>query len=77
MKYLPLDVKQQSINQSINHFLHPKQTDIWALGITPIKLENLEIVIKNYPDQETAKDLFEGFRDGFKLQFKGPRVAIT
>ena len=42
---------------------------------SPIHLNALDTVLENYPNQETAEFLGNGFRFGFRIPFEGPRVG--
>lgn len=50
--------------------------DIWALGRTPINVTLLKHLLIDYPDKSAAIFLARGFEFGFKLHYKGPRVAM-
>ena len=50
--------------------------DLWALGHTPIKLQPLAQYLHNYHNQKDAVYLHDGFSNGFRLQYSGPRVPI-
>ena len=52
-------------------------SDLWALGKTPIKTSVLEKMLKNYPHSEVSSELMEGFINGFRLKYKGPRLPIN
>ena len=47
---------------------------MWELGTTPIKIDFLSQLLNRYPKTDDAKLLLNGFRYGFRLQYKGPRV---
>ncbi len=44
--------------------------------MTPIKVAELESIVKEYPDKETAAFLVQGFKEGFKIGFKGERKSF-
>ena len=48
--------------------------DIWALGKSPIKVEVVQKYLRNYPLKDVAQELSEGFLNGFRLKYTGPRV---
>ena len=48
---------------------------LWELAKTPIKVQNLEILLKKYPKIEVADELLKGFKFGFRLGYTGPRVG--
>ncbi|MEW8547777.1 MAG: reverse transcriptase domain-containing protein, partial [Candidatus Thiodiazotropha sp.] len=50
--------------------------DIWALGHTPINVETLKKLLKDYPNTSDAAFLAEGFEFGFKLHYDGPRHSV-
>lgn len=53
------------------------QTDaLWELGRTPIKVACLEKYLRYYPDSKTSLLLLDGFRNGFSLQYSGPRTPF-
>lgn len=49
---------------------------LWELGRTPIKVACLEKYLKYYPDSKTSLLLLDGFRNGFSLQYSGPRTPF-
>ena len=51
--------------------------ELWALGNSPIKVGCLENILKNYPNKEVAYELLQGFKEGFKLNYNGPRVSVV
>ena len=59
-----------------SHFQsHPKQ-DIWELIKSPINLHQIKQIAYLYPNKKVAIELIEGFQEGFKLNFQGPRISI-
>ena len=42
-------------------------------GHTPIKFENLSVLLEKYPLQKEANELYHGFKEGFRLNYTGPR----
>ena len=46
------------------------------LGFSPIKLHELEECLKLYPNKTAAYDLLDGFSNGFKIKYSGPRLAL-
>lgn len=50
--------------------------DIWALGISPIKLSILGKMLKNYPNNANKQLLINGFEKGFRLEYNGPRLSM-
>ena len=51
-----------------------KESDLLKLSKTPIKVDVLLSLIKNYPNEKDAKILSEGFLFGFKIGYEGPRL---
>ena len=51
-----------------------KQRDTFSLGFSPVKVENLEIYLHDYPLLEHASYLLSGFKFGFSLHYSGPRL---
>ena len=45
---------------------------IYALGKSPIKVNELEKALKNYP--KDSELILQGFKNGFHLQYSGPRL---
>lgn len=43
---------------------------------TPIKVNNLHNLVKNYPDRKVAQLLAQGFEGGFLLNYHGPRIKV-
>ncbi|XP_062588444.1 uncharacterized protein LOC134250110 [Saccostrea cucullata] len=54
---------------------HPDK-DIWDLGLTPIKVGPLQKYLSQYPDQEAAQYLSNGFQNGFRLFYTGLRLPM-
>ena len=52
-----------------------KHLDVLNLAVTPVKASVLKQYLYSYPNQDDAKLLYEGFSNGFKLEYEGPRVA--
>jgi hypothetical protein len=55
---------------------HPNQpgNDTWDLSTTPIKFGPIEKQLIQYPDQQTAQYLSNGFKYGFRLHYTGLRL---
>ncbi|CAG2246133.1 unnamed protein product [Mytilus edulis] len=51
------------------------QFDIWQLGFSPIKVDILENMLTDYPNFSDATLLLDGFKQGFKLNYTGPRYS--
>jgi hypothetical protein len=49
---------------------------LWDLATTPIKVERLSFWLNDYPDQDITNYLLNGFKNGFKLRYTGPRIHI-
>ena len=45
------------------------------LGSSPIQFDTLEKHLKSYDKVDDASVLVKGFRDGFKIEYEGPRIA--
>lgn len=54
----------------------PQTKLLYELGKSPINLSFLSKELKNYPNKDVAQEIFHGFRDGFSLQYSGPRVPV-
>ena len=50
-------------------------SNVWKLGYTPIKVQSLKPLLENYPNNEVAIELLQGFQFGFRLGYKGPRLG--
>lgn len=50
--------------------------EVWSLGRSPIDLNELHRLLWNYPDKYNADILYDGFLNGFKINYTGPRVAL-
>lgn len=50
-------------------------TDL-SLGHTPIRNEQLQNVLQLYPDEIVKNELLDGFQNGFKLHYNGPRGPV-
>ena len=50
--------------------------NVWKLGFSPIKLHELEECLKLYPNKTAAYELLDGFSNGFKIKYRGPRLAL-
>ena len=53
---------------------HVNYDDIFKKGYSPINIDNLTKMLSTYPNKKTAKFLEDGFKNGFSLQYTGPRV---
>ncbi|CAC5402846.1 unnamed protein product [Mytilus coruscus] len=49
---------------------------LWVKGHTPVKVHVLEKYLTNYYNRHDAELLFTGFRDGFRLNYVGPRLSV-
>lgn len=49
---------------------------LWDLASTPIKVERLSFWLNDYPDQDITNYLLNGFQNGFKLRYTGPRIPL-
>lgn len=47
--------------------------DLWYMAQTPVKLNVLKLMLTNYPDQNTAHELLNGFEYGFNIHYSGTR----
>jgi hypothetical protein len=50
---------------------------LWDLGKTPVRISTLDALLENYPITEDKIKLSQGFKNGFRLEYKGPRISIT
>ncbi|CAC5356332.1 unnamed protein product [Mytilus coruscus] len=50
--------------------------DIWKMGHSPINIEQLELFLKDYPNEQNKQILFNGFKFGFSLNYHGPRFPF-
>ena len=48
--------------------------NLWRLGITPINVYALNRYLVHYPNKIVANKLIQGFSQGFKLHYHGPRL---
>ena len=46
---------------------------LYSLGRSPLIIKNVEKALFKYPQQDIAKELIQGLKYGFKLQYSGPR----
>lgn len=46
-----------------------------GLGSSPIQVNKLTRLLADYPENEHSCKLLDGFQNGFRLQYSGPRVA--
>jgi hypothetical protein len=51
------------------------QEGLWDLGFTPINLVKLEKYLADY-DKDDALFILDGFKNGFKLHYSGPRTPV-
>jgi hypothetical protein len=49
------------------------QVDPYSMARTPIKLENLKQALQKYPARQCARDIEQGFSEGYKLGYIGER----
>lgn len=47
--------------------------DVWCLAFTPINISELNKLTELYPNQDDAHMLYNGFLEGFRLNYCGPR----
>ncbi|CAG2227242.1 unnamed protein product [Mytilus edulis] len=52
---------------------HPDQFNIWALGTSPVNVNELSKLLELYHDKQSAVELLNGFKYGFKIHYEGPR----
>lgn len=50
---------------------------MWRRGNTPINIQVLTRMLQNYPDREISDYLIEGFSEGFRVQYSGPRLPLS
>lgn len=57
--------------------VHPgnRTLDIWALGHSPINLQELKTLSTDYPYKSDKTILINGFSNGFRIPYVGPRVS--
>lgn len=53
------------------------QYRLTELGKTPIKVERLRHFLKSFPNKIDAHILLDGFTNGFKVNYMGPRQAVN
>ena len=51
-------------------------TDIWSLDKSPVNVEQLALMLMNYPDEASADILYNGFKYGFLINYTGPRTTV-
>ncbi|CAC5362932.1 unnamed protein product [Mytilus coruscus] len=59
------------------HRQSPKAYRLMELGKTPIKVERLRHCLKSYPNKIDAHILLDGFTNGFKVNYMGPRQSVN
>ena len=60
-------------NKTTGPFQAVIEASLASLAHTPIKLQALHDSLSSYPDTETAAFLYNGFKNGFKIPYEGPR----
>ena len=50
--------------------------DVWELAYSPIKLNKLKECLELYPNRNDAQILLDGFSNGFKINYHGPRLPF-
>lgn len=50
-------------------------SQLWDKGHTPIKVDILDKYLKDYTNKQDAELLLIGFKEGFRLQYTGPRFS--
>lgn len=50
--------------------------NVWELGFSQIKHNELEECLKRYPNRTAALELLDGCSNGFKIKYSGPRLAL-
>lgn len=58
------------------HFQAPGASRLMDLGKTPIKTARIEHYLQFYPNRRDAQILLEGFKNGFKVNYRGPRQSF-
>jgi len=53
-------------------FLFTGSTQLYSLGRSPLIIKNVEKALFKYPKPDIAKELIQGLKYGFKLQYSGP-----
>ena len=48
----------------------------FELGSTPVDLSAFEKELQEYPDRQTAEELKNGIKNGFHINFEGPRKLV-
>ena len=61
------------LSRTIGPFQAVIEDSLTSLAHTPIKLQALDDSLSSYPDTETAAFLLNGFKNGFKIPYEGPR----
>jgi len=64
---------QNSPPEILNIRSEENGASLWELGTTPISTSQLNILLSEYPKKDTAEFLHNGFVNGFRLQYTGPR----
>ena len=59
-----------------SHQDHDLLARLWDKGNSPINCNTLEILIKDYPLEDVKLELVNGFKNGFRLQYNGPRISV-
>jgi hypothetical protein len=60
----------------ILEFSEKDRYNVWRLGYSPINLAALKESLDDYPKNDIAGKLFEGFSSGFKINYHGPRLPV-
>ena len=51
-------------------------TQLYSLGRSPLIIKNVEKTLFKYPKPDIAKELIQGFKYAFKLQYSGPHRSF-
>lgn len=69
----PLD-KGFQVHRLDRPFEHKGCHGIWDLGSSPINVSRVLSYLQEYPNHDVVIELGEGFKNGFRLNYTGPRI---
>ena len=63
-----------TITGMASHQDHDLLARLWDKGNSPINCNGL--LIKDYPLEDVKLELVNGFKNGFRFQYNGPRISV-
>ncbi|XP_070586874.1 uncharacterized protein [Erythrolamprus reginae] len=65
----------EAATRQLGALLSPRWLELRVRGPTPIKLDRLRDMLRGFHPKKGAEFLVTGFSEGFRIPYKGPRIA--